>query len=156
MGEAGRLLREPGIDTRGHFVLRSPGRRRKTRILAGAVHAQRSNRPAGCGRTSKARSKLPTRLPACDALLVSDYDLWNRDAGNRQPDPARRPLRLTRASPSIAFRIMTAATPNEPEVEEILGYTSERRPQSSGAGRTLLQTETSGPGHHRGKDGMAV
>src|SRR5262245_44351890 len=63
-----------GIDTRGIHVEKSWQTPTKTRILAGAVHAQRQQIVRlDAGGPLKRPPKLPARLPACDALLVSDY-----------------------------------------------------------------------------------
>ena len=82
------FFKKLGIDTRGIRVEKSWRTPTKTRILAGAVHAQRqqivrldSGGPAQARSPNSARS-----LPACDALLVSDYGYGAITPEVRQPD----------------------------------------------------------------------
>jgi rfaE bifunctional protein kinase chain/domain len=137
------------------------------RILAGAVHSQRQQivRLDSGGPTSKTderkflESKLKLLLPRADALLVSDYgygiilpDLVSDVAGNGIPATVDSRFAMT------AFSGMTAATPNEPEVEAALGITiGNDMDKLEWAGRTLMRKLK----HDallitRGKDGMSL
>jgi D-glycero-beta-D-manno-heptose-7-phosphate kinase len=154
------FFRKLKIDTRGIRVEKSWKTPTKTRILAGAVHAQRqqivrldSGGPLG------AVPKLSPKLPACDALIVSDYgygaispELVSRIRSNGIPSTIDSRFSIGR------FTNMTAATPNEPEVEAALGvHIGNDARKLEWAGRTLLRKLK----HEalvitRGKDGMAV
>lgn len=148
------------IDTRGIRVEKSWKTPTKTRILAGAVHGQRQQivRLDSGGPLGRV-PKLSPRLPACDALIVSDYgygaitpDLVSRIRTNGIPSTIDSRFSIDR------FTNMTAATPNEPEVEAVLGvHIGNDARKLEWAGRTLLRKLK----HEalvitRGKDGMAV
>jgi bifunctional ADP-heptose synthase (sugar kinase/adenylyltransferase) len=72
------------------------------------------------GGPTKRIPKLKATLPACEALLVSDYGYGAIEgsgaAGCAQGIPSTIDSRF-----SMEFTGMTAATPNEPEVEAALG-----------------------------------
>jgi rfaE bifunctional protein kinase chain/domain len=155
------------IDTTGIRVARSYRTPTKMRILAGAVHSQRQqvvrldsgdvlkDAAAAAG----IKRKLRSELSRADALLVSDYGyglvtpelLSNvRRSGLPATIDSRFGLRN--------FYGMTAATPNEPEVEAALGVTiGNDLKKLEAAGRSLLRKLK----HDallitRGKDGMAL
>jgi rfaE bifunctional protein kinase chain/domain len=110
----------------------------KTRILAGGVHSAkqqvvRIDRAARPSIEDSDRHPLGLRLNAamarCDALLVSDYGSGLvtpaavaaarrrlRGPGRRQP-----PVLVDSRYALLKFRDMTACTPNESEVEQLLG-----------------------------------
>jgi len=162
-----RHFKKLGIDTAGIRVTKSYRTPTKMRILAGAVHSQRQQivRLDSGGPTSKTderkflESKLKLLLPRADALLVSDYgygiilpDLVSDVAGNGIPATVDSRFAMT------AFSGMTAATPNEPEVEAALGITiGNDMDKLEWAGRTLMRKLK----HNallitRGKDGMSL
>jgi D-glycero-beta-D-manno-heptose-7-phosphate kinase len=149
-----------GIDTRGIRVEKSWRTPTKTRILAGAVHGQRQQIVRlDSGSPILRAPKLGSKLPPCDALLVSDYgygsitpELVSRIRTNGIPATIDSRFSIDR------FTNMTAATPNEPEVEAILGiHIGNDTRKLESAGRSLLRKLK----HQalvitRGKDGMAV
>jgi rfaE bifunctional protein kinase chain/domain len=156
-----------GIDTGGIRMTKSYRTPTKLRILAGAVHSQRQQivRLDSGGPTSKTNErkflerKLKSLLPRADALLVSDYgfgiilpDLVSGVAGNGIPATVDSRFAMT------AFSGMTAATPNEPEVEAALGITiGNDMDKLEWAGRTLMRRlKHSALLITRGKDGMAL
>lgn len=149
-----------GIDTRGIRVEKSWQTPTKTRILAGAVHGQRQQIVRlDAGGPIKRIPRLPTRLPKCEALLVSDYgygtvtpELVNKIRRNGVPSTIDSRFAINR------YTNMTAATPNEPEVESILGiHIGNDARKLEGAGRTLLRKlKHEAVVITRGKDGMAV
>jgi rfaE bifunctional protein kinase chain/domain len=154
------FFRKLKIDTRGIRVEKSWKTPTKTRILAGAVHSQRQQivRLDSGGPLGRV-PKLSTKLPPCDALLVSDYgygaitpELISRIRTNGIPSTIDSRFSIDR------FTNMTAATPNEPEVEAMLGvHIGNDAKKLEWAGRTLLRKLK----HEalvitRGKDGMAV
>jgi rfaE bifunctional protein kinase chain/domain len=162
-----KYFRKLGIDTNGIRVTKSYRTPTKMRILAGAVHSQRQQivRLDSGGPTSKTNEraflerKLKSLTPRADAILVSDYgygsilpDLVSGVAGKGIPATVDSRFAMT------AFSGMTAATPNEPEVEAALGITiGNDMDKLEWAGRTLMRKLK----HNallitRGKDGMAL
>jgi rfaE bifunctional protein kinase chain/domain len=111
----------------------------KTRILAGGVHAARqqlvridreSGWPLGAEVSRVFATKVSTLVEACDAVIVSDYGsglVTPQVADTIRKAVARRPRR--RAVPVLvdsrhrlsAYRGLTMCTPNESEVEQLLG-----------------------------------
>jgi len=169
--EAGNQLiecfRKLGIATSGIRMSKAYKTPTKMRILAGAVHSQRqqivrldSGEPAnGTIERPFLERKLQSLLPRANALLVSDYgygwikpDLITNRTGRRIPSTIDSRFGLTE------FGGMTAATPNEPEVEAALGIQiGNDIDKLEWAGRTLLRRLK----HEallitRGKDGMAL
>jgi rfaE bifunctional protein kinase chain/domain len=126
----------------------------KTRILAGGIHSAkqqvvRVDRAAGLLRPSAVRQvekSLANALEAADVVVISDY-------GSQLITPAlwRRVLAgLTRTTPPLVladsryglfgFPGLTACTPNESEVEALLGVRiGDDRTVLETAGRTLLE-----------------
>jgi rfaE bifunctional protein kinase chain/domain len=168
--EGNRLLEyfsDLGIDTGGISTAKSYRTPSKMRILAGAVHSQRqqivridTGSPLQDDRALRAiEQKLKLALRDADALLVSDYgyglitpQLVSKIRKNSIPATIDSRFSL------MDFSGMTAATPNEPEVEEALGITIGNDARKlEWAGRTLLRKLK----HDailitRGKDGMAL
>jgi len=162
-----RYFKKLGIDTSGIRVTKSYRTPTKMRILAGAVHSARQQivRLDSGGPTAKTSEKaflerkLKSLLSKADALLVSDYGygtiLPELVSGlNRSGIPSTVDSRFA----MTAFSGMTAATPNEPEVEAALGITiGNDMEKLEWAGRTLMRRLK----HNallitRGKDGMAL
>ncbi len=141
-----------GIDTSGIQPIGSYSTPTKTRILAGASHAirqqvlriDRGNPLDGSDRETVDRAiqrSLDARLDQADAVLISDYGYG--------AVPPVLPAELSRAKVPVTldsrFRIndypgLTAATPNEPEVEAALDLAIDDDPSKlENAGRTLLR-----------------
>jgi rfaE bifunctional protein kinase chain/domain len=156
-----------GIDTAGITVAKTYRTPSKMRVLAGAVHSQRqqivrldSGGPIQGAKTRDGiEQKFRTALRNADALLVSDYgyalvtpQLVSRLRKNSIPATIDSRFSL------MSFTQMTAATPNEPEVEAALGVSiGHDAAKLESAGRTLLRKLR----HDallitRGKDGMAL
>jgi rfaE bifunctional protein kinase chain/domain len=145
-----------GIDIGGIRVSKTYRTPTKMRILAGAVHSQRQQIVR---LDSGVEQKLKIALSHAQALLVSDYGY-----GLVTPETLlkiRRKGMPTTIDSRFAlqdFSGMTAATPNEPEVEEALGISIGNDVKKlEAAGRTLLRKLN----HEallitRGKDGMAL
>lgn len=128
----------------------------KTRILAGGVHSAkqqvvRIDRRSASGITREDRAAVEEAARAVatevDAILVSDYG-----SGLVRPafvtELARLVKRSGRRVPVLVdsryalarFSRLTACTPNESEVEQILGTVIDDRPRElERAGRTLLE-----------------
>ena len=158
---------ERGIETGGIIAAKSYRTPSKTRILAGAVHAQRQQivrMDVGAALTdeksqSAAARKLKAAIKEADALLVSDYGY-----GLAAPQVIANawknsiPATIDSRFSLMRFSKMTAATPNEPEVEAALGISiGNDAAKLEWAGRTLLRKLK----HDallitRGKDGMAL
>ena len=156
-----------GIDISSIVVARSYRTPSKTRILAGAVHSQRQQivrLDAGAPlMDEKARDAAEVKFKAAmrhsQALLVSDYGY-----GLITPQVIARiwknsiPATIDSRFSLLNFSGMTAATPNEPEVEAALGVSiGDDAKKLEWAGRTLLRKLK----HDallitRGKDGMAL
>jgi rfaE bifunctional protein kinase chain/domain len=156
-----------GIDLSGIILRKSYQTPSKKRILAGGVHSQRqqivrldSGSPL---QDDKIRAgierKLRSALQDADALLVSDYGYGlvtpQIVAGVRlKSDAATIDSRFS----LMNFTNLSAATPNEPEVEAALGISIGKDAKKlEWAGRTLLRKLK----HNailitRGKDGMAL
>jgi rfaE bifunctional protein kinase chain/domain len=156
-----------GIDIGGIRFAKSYRTPTKMRVLAGAVHSQRqqivrldSGGPIGGGKVQPGiEAKLRLALARSDALLVSDYgyglvtpELVSKIRSNGIPATIDSRFSLG------TFSQMTAATPNEPEVEAALGIRiGNDLKKLEWAGRTLLRKLK----HDallitRGKDGMAL
>jgi rfaE bifunctional protein kinase chain/domain len=139
--EAGRMLikffRHKRIPVSGVLKDKSYATVTKTRILAGMTHNARQQ----VVRVDREPENPPNRhltrelflaareyLRASDALLVSDYGYGSASPAivNTLRQPGRRrnvtvPLVLDSRYRMLEFQGVTAATPNEPEVEAALG-----------------------------------
>ncbi len=156
-----------GIDVSGIAVAKSLRTPSKMRILAGAVHSQRqqivrldSGSPLEDEKIRNAvKRKLTVALKEADALLISDYGY-----GLATPEIISS-IRLKSLTATLDSRFslmnfsgMTAATPNEPEVEAALGISiGNDQKKLEWAGRTLLRKlKHDAVLITRGKDGMAL
>ncbi len=160
-------FRNLGIDVSGIRVAKSYRTPAKMRILAGAVHSQRQQivrlDSGGPVRDEETRDgieqKLKSALAGAHALLVSDYGYGLvTPALVSKIRPRRLPATIDSRFALETFSRMTAATPNEPEVETSLGITiGSDAKKLEWAGRTLLRKLR----HDallitRGKHGMAL
>ncbi len=156
-----------GIDTRGIRKVAAYRTPTKTRILAGTVHSYRQQvlrldrgSPLESPRTRETtRRRLATRLEKADAVLISDYgyglvtpELAATVNGTGLPTTVDSRFRIG------DYTGMTAATPNEPEVEAALGIEiGNDLNKLEWAGRTLLRRlKHKSVLITRGKDGMAL
>jgi D-glycero-beta-D-manno-heptose-7-phosphate kinase len=160
-------LSKLGIEVDGLVISKSYRTPTKMRILAGAVHAQRqqivrmdSGAPLNDAGTHRLVERHLRRvLKSADALLISDYGyglvtpaLLDTHARTRIPTTIDSRFSLTE------FVGLTAATPNESEVEAALGISiGNDLGKLEWAGRTLLRKLK----HQavlitRGKSGMAL
>jgi rfaE bifunctional protein kinase chain/domain len=166
------LLREKGIAAGG--VVRESGWPTpvKSRVLGGGTHSTRQQivridrvrpLPAGARARSAALQRLRAFRGKVDGVLVSDYGL-----GLLTPQLvkaaiafARRrgvPVTVDSRHGLLAFRGMTAVTPNEPEVEAALGITighDLRRLERAGE-ELLKRLGVRAALVTRGSDGMAL
>jgi rfaE bifunctional protein kinase chain/domain len=166
------LFRASGISTRGVVVdgdYRTPV---KSRILGGGTHSTkqqivRIDRTAPLKARSAARTRVARGLRALrgriHGVLVSDYGLGLLTPGLVRAAIAfarqrRVPVTVDSRHGLLAFRGMTAVTPNEPEVEAALGVKiGHDRGRLEAAGRTLLRKlGATSVLITRGSDGMAL
>jgi rfaE bifunctional protein kinase chain/domain len=162
---------------RGHIV-RARGYRTpvKTRILAGGVHAARQqvvriDREAGWplddAVSAALAKKIEPALESCDAVLLSDYGsglVSPALAGTIRRLVARRarrrpiPVLLDSRYRLLDYRGLTTCTPNESEVEQVLGVAIKDDGQAlERAGRSLLKrTGMQAVLVTRGSRGMAL
>jgi len=176
--EGRRLLSsmQPGVDRR--HVVRSAQYRTpiKTRILAGGIHSAKQQVvridretawpvPESVSRAFSA--KVLSALDSCDAVVLSDYGsgLVTPALGGRiRTALARRsrrrpaPLLVDSRYRLLDYRRMTTCTPNESEVEQMLGVRIDDEPDLlERSGREILRrTGSSAMLVTRGSRGMAL
>jgi rfaE bifunctional protein kinase chain/domain len=166
------LLREKGIATSGIVSATGYATPVKTRVLAGRAHSikqqvVRLDRYAPLAARSPVRRALERALRALrgpvDGVLVSDYGCGLLDASLVRAAIAfarrrRVPVTVDSRFALLRFRGMTAATPNEAEVEDALKLTiGHDRGRLEAAGRALLRRlACQALLVTRGSDGMAL
>jgi len=175
--QGNRLLEVLAKTVDSDHVLRSPVIRTptKTRILAGGVHSAkqqvvRIDRAARSPITDEDRKAIEIRLNSamarCQALIVSDYGsglvtpALVAGARRRLRGPGRQqpPMLVDSRHSLLQFHNMTACTPNESEVEQLLGIRiGDDAAVLEKAGRQLLaRTKAQAVLVTRGSRGMAL
>jgi len=165
----------PHVDVRA--IVRPLGFRTptKTRILAGGVHSAkqqvvRIDRSASPQVTDADHRAIATKLMnaagRCDALLVSDYGIGavsphlvtQAEKGLRRRGRSASPVLVDSRYGLLKYRGMTTCTPNESEVEQLLGIKiRDNMRVLERAGRELLRrTRSSAVLITRGSRGMAL
>lgn len=163
------------VDVRS--VLRPTGFRTptKTRILAGGIHSAkqqvvRIDRAANVGVADRDRRSLRAALlksaARCDALLVSDYGggavspqlVAEATKSLRRRRGGTPPVLVDSRYTLLRYRGMTTCTPNESEVEQLLGIRIRDNTRIlERAGRELLRrTRSAAVLITRGSRGMAL
>lgn len=147
------LFRSVGITTEG--VVRAPSQPTpiKIRIMAGGYQSTRQQvvrvdhepqEPPERSVEEALATRLATWAPKADAILISDYgygtvspSLW----AEAQAIGRRNGAIVTGDSryDLLRFRGLTAAAPNEPEVEQLTGEVLRDDPSVEKAGRQLLE-----------------
>jgi rfaE bifunctional protein kinase chain/domain len=166
------LLRRTGVSSARVFGEAGYVTPVKTRILAGGVHATkqqvvRIDKVTRLAEASRARERVLRALRdvrgRVDGVLVSDYGfglLTPRvvEAALAFARARRVPVTVDSRHGLLAFRGMTAVTPNEPEVEAALGIRiGHDRRRLEAAGRALLRRLAARAVLiTRGSDGMAL
>jgi len=128
-------LREMGVDTRS--VIRTPAHRTatKVRILAGQAHSMRQqviriDYESAPLTDADVRSQLATRLGEAvinaDAVILSDYNYGVIDTEiieilREVAEGGRIPVLVDSRFRLLDFAGLTSATPNEDEVEQVVG-----------------------------------
>jgi rfaE bifunctional protein kinase chain/domain len=165
------LLQAAGITTDGVLVDEGRPTPVKTRIMAGGYQSTRQqvvrvDREPPAPPDPVTEVELLARLVAvgarADAILVSDYGYGT--VTPRLFQEAQALARRTGATLSVdsrydlpRFRGATAATPNEPEVEQLTGMSLDDEPTLEKAGRQLLdRLDTRYLLITRGSRGMAL
>jgi len=165
------LLRAKGIDASGTFTVPGYVTPVKTRILAGGTHSTKQQ-VVRIDRHSRVPEGAPQRhlLKALrefrgrvDAVLVSDYGFGLLtppvvEAAIAFARRRRAPVTVDSRHGLLAFRGMTAVTPNEPELEDALGVTigHDRRLLELAGRRMLRRLGARAVLVTRGSDGMAL
>ncbi len=146
----------------------------KTRILAGGIHSAKQqvvridrgvSGPVGTGGLAVADRAALDAAKEADAVLVSDYGLGlvrpafvTRLVRAARQGRRRVPVLVDSRYALTRFSRLTACTPNESEVEQVLGVHIDDRPDVlEKAGRTLLgRTRMEAVLITRGSRGMAL
>jgi rfaE bifunctional protein kinase chain/domain len=173
--EAGRRLLEalPAAVSR-QFVVRAPRYVTpvKTRILAGGVHSakqqvvriDRAGGRPGQRVADRIERSLARAIRRAKAVIISDYgsglitpDLWRRAL--QASGVRRRPIVVVDSRYALGgFTGATASTPNEPEVEALLGVRigDDARALEQAGRALLLRLRSQAVVITRGSRGMAV
>jgi rfaE bifunctional protein kinase chain/domain len=176
--EGTRLVRNLHARVDRAHVIRARGYRTpvKTRILAGGVHAARqqvvridrdSDWPLGEKVSAALTKKIGPALEDCDAVVLSDYGSGLitpalagaiRRAVSRRSRRRAVPVLLDSRYRFVDYRGLTTCTPNESEVEQVLGIRIDEDTKAlERAGRTLLRrTRMQAVLITRGSRGMAL
>ena len=165
-----------GVDVRRVTKVRHYRTPVKTRVLAGGVHSAkqqvvRIDRETGCelgeGVTHEFARSIAPALDECDAIVLSDYGTGlvtpslADDIAKAVARRARRrriPILLDSRYRLLDYRGLTTCTPNESEVEQLLGIHIDDDPAAlERAGRQLLKrTAMEAILITRGSRGMAL
>lgn len=163
-------LRDKGIDNGGVLVEDARATFVKQRIVAGSPHSVRQQilrldrcqaLPADAGCHALLRDRILGALSRLDALIISDYSLGTAQAQHATAilEECRKrgtPVFVDSRQQLAAFRGVTAATPNEPEVEAIIGKTIDKDTLLSAGEDLLAKLEARALLITRGKNGMAL
>ena len=148
----------------------------KTRILAGGIHSAKqqvvridreTDWPLGPDVSEAFQSTLLQALETCDGVLLSDYGsglitpalaAFIRARLDARARRRRVPVLIDSRYNLLGYRGLTTCTPNESEVEQVLGITiADRLDVLEKAGRTLLKkTGMEAVLITRGSRGMAL
>lgn len=129
-----QYFEQKGISTRSILRMRNHVTPTKSRILGGLAHWQRQqivrvdrepSQPLQRELRRRLSRKAASLLPRASALLISDYGYGTTDAQEvqclRRHSQARvLPFTLDSRFDLLSYTHLTAATPNEPEVEDAL------------------------------------
>lgn len=163
-------LKEKGIDTDGILIEEDLATFVKQRVVAGSPHSVKQQIlridrclpvPSGSECHALLNDRARSVLSNLDALIVSDYGL-----GIAQPKGLQGILNelMKRGTPCfidsrqnlMSYSGITAATPNEPEVESILGKTIDSELLPSAGLELLHKLDAKALLITRGKNGMML
>ena len=186
MGQRMMEVLHANVERQGMLTRRGLQTPTKTRILAGGVHSAKqqvvridrvTRDKADPAAQALFRRQVLRAAERCDAVLVSDYgaglvtpalvaevkrtvDLQQQAAATRKPTAVRRkvPILIDSRYDLARYKGLTACTPNEAEVEALLGIQLNEHPeQLEQAGRALLErTRNEIVLVTRGSHGMAL
>jgi rfaE bifunctional protein kinase chain/domain len=164
-----------GVDTRGLVKVAGYATPTKTRVLAGGIHSakqqvvriDRRQGPVPVREVHLAfEARLERALATCHAVIVSDYGaglvtprlVQRVQRALRRRKGARVPVLVDSRYALDRFTGLTVATPNESEVEQLLGVRIDDDAKAlEQAGRTLLdRTKMDALLITRGSRGMAL
>ncbi len=174
-----RYFRKKKIPTSSLLLVNNRVTTTKTRILAGSAHSQRQqvirldrepNPTLPTALRERLRLKTEKHLKSAAAFLVSDYgygavdkhavNLLCKQARESKKDSSERtvPVTLDSRYSILSYRGLTAATPNESEIEEAFGVKIGNHPKRlySLGERLLGQLNCQALVVTRGRDGMVV
>jgi rfaE bifunctional protein kinase chain/domain len=166
-----RYFREKRVSTRHLARLRGYQTPTKSRILGGLSHWQRQqivrvDREPAQKLSPEVRRRLTKNLAPLlsrsSALLISDYGYGSTDAHEaeflRRRAGRTLPITVDSRYALLSYKRLTAATPNEPEVEAALGQTiGNDLDRLRRLGRMLLRRQAlQALLITRGRDGMAL
>lgn len=148
-----KILKQKGIERAGIIIDRNRNTTVKTRILAGGLHIARQQviridqedaAPLTKEIENKILSRIHRNLGKVDALLVSDYGLGvisDRviENINKITETDNKIVTIDSCRNLLKFRRIAAATPNEPEVEEALGFALKDNEDVERAGRKIIR-----------------
>jgi rfaE bifunctional protein kinase chain/domain len=164
------ILRDKGIDINGVLVEETRATFVKQRIVAGSPHSVRQQIlrldrcqaiPAEAACHALLRERILHAVSRIDSLIVSDYSLGTAQAQHAGPileECGKRgvPVFVDSRQHLASFRGITAATPNEPEVEAIIGKTVEGKTLLAAGKELLGRLQARALLITRGKNGMAL
>lgn len=163
-------LKLKGIDSHGVVIEEERATFVKQRIVAGSPHSVRQQILRldrcqailpDCACHESLQARIRSSLNGLDALIISDYGLGTAQPKHVAPileECRRRNIGVFVDSRRQleAFRGITAATPNEPEVEAILGRVLDDNLLTEAGGELLGRLETEALLITRGRSGMAL
>ena len=164
------VLQEKGIATEGIVSDNHHSTFVKQRVVAGSPHSVkqqilRIDRCVPLGAESASHKELAKRLcdmaRQLDALIVSDYGLGVANATLLAPllkelTRSGLPCFVDSRYSLQAYKGVTAATPNEPELESILGQTLDTKSLLEAGKNLLAKLDHQALLITRGKSGMAL
>jgi len=167
-----RYFHEKDVPTRHILRLRGHTTPTKSRILGGLAHWQRQQivrvdrepiQPLARPLRRQLSQKVATLLPGASALLVSDYGYGSTDAHEveflrRRVIRRTLPVTVDSRFDLLTYSRLTAATPNEPEIEEAFGQKiGNNLERLHRLGRKLLRRQSlQALLVTRGRDGMVL
>jgi rfaE bifunctional protein kinase chain/domain len=164
------VMKEKGIPTDGIVADYSHPTFIKQRIVAGSPHSVKQQilrldrchvLPSDAACHKSLRDRLKSMISNLDAVIVSDYGLGVADPlqmveSLSELDRAGIPIFVDSRQRMPSYRRITAATPNEPEVESIVGKVLDAKSLLDAGNDLLQKLDMKALLITRGKNGMAL
>lgn len=165
------IFRQKGIERAGIIVNQNYNTTVKSRILAGGLHTARQqviridreeSAPLRKEIEKEILNRIRQNLRKVDAVLVSDYGLGVIsdkviEEINKFAAADNKTVTIDSCRNLLKFRGVKAATPNEPEVEEVTGFTLKNDKDVERAGKKIIsKIGAKSLLITRGKKGMAL